>query len=122
MGHLNYVDVDLIDFYLKTNGIYNVNIPKYLNNSLSYIQNHISSNNKILFQKSKIHDEIFHIIKQNNLFNNYILKKDFIISKMLYDNKNLKKAKKNKIYDLKKKIEDAIQSKRLSYIISFENK
>ncbi|KAF0706304.1 Uncharacterized protein FWK35_00029841, partial [Aphis craccivora] len=60
MGHLYYVDVDLIDFYLKKNGIYNVNIPKYLNNN-------------------------------------------FIISKMLYDNKHFKKAKKNKIYDLKKK-------------------
>jgi len=64
MGLVHYVDVDIINLYLEKNGIFNVNIPKNLNNSLFYIQNQINNNNKILFKKSSIHEKIVQIIKQ----------------------------------------------------------
>jgi len=122
MGHL-YVDVELIDLYLKKNGINNVNVLKYLNNSMSYIQNEICSNNKILLPaNSKIHDDIVNIIKQNHFYNNYIIKKDIIISKMLCNKKHLNKVNKKKIIDFKKQILDTIESKRLLHTILFENK
>lgn len=121
-GH-QYVDVEIIDLYLKKKGIQNVNLLNYMNKSLSYMQDILCTKNQILLPaNSKIHNEIINIIKENNFFNEYITKKDIIISKMLYKNKNLKKANKKKINNFKKQITDALESKRLLHSISFENK
>jgi len=67
------------------------------------MQDEICSNNKILLPaNSKIHDDIVNIIKQNH-FNDYIIQKDVIISKMLCNKKNSTKAKKKKLMILKNK-------------------
>jgi len=52
----------------------------------------------------RLHDKIYNIIQQNNIFSNYIPYKKTIITKIISENKHLKKQKSTNINAYKKKI------------------
>jgi len=120
MGHVT-LNIDDIQLLLHKNGIYNINLIKHLKYNSAQIQNLINSKNKIR-RTDNLHYKIYTIIQDNNLFHNYNVHKNIIVSKIISNDKNLKKQKNKLIYNYKKKIIDAIDSKQLKSIIEFETK
>ncbi|KAL4125899.1 hypothetical protein QTP88_010136 [Uroleucon formosanum] len=118
MGHVP-LDIDDIELFLNKNGIYNIGLIEHLNKNSAQIQNLINGTNKIKHTHN-VHYKIFSIIQNNNLFNDYKVHKNTIISQIISNDKNLKKQKTKHINKFKKKINDAINSKQLKSIIEFE--
>lgn len=121
MGH-EVVQIEAIDMYLKKNGIFNINVINHIQNNNAQIQNLINNPDNKIQEIGTLHKQIYNIIRQNNLFNNYIDNKNTIIKKILSENKNLKKQRPNTINNYKKKITDAINSKQLENLVALEIK
>lgn len=118
MGN-NVLQIGQIDKYLKRNGIFNINVLNHIQNNSAQIQNLIDVK-KNFRAIGSLHNQIYNIIKKNNLLTNYIENKPLIINKIISENKNLKKQKSKMIQNYKKKITDAISSEQLKNIVEFE--
>lgn len=121
MGH-ECITIDTINIYLKTNGIFNINIKNHIKNNHAQIQNLINNPDNRFQEIGTLHKQIFNIIRQNNFFNNYLENKNTIITKFLSENKNLKKQNKKTINNLKKKIQDILNSKTFKAMAEFQIK
>jgi len=120
MGHI-VLDIEHIDLYFKKNGIHNINVSEHLLKNNTQIQNLMYNTTKIQHTDTLINN-IYNIIRQNNIYNNYISKKSTIIEKIISDDKNLNKQKSKNIITYKKKISDAINGKQLENMVEFEIK
>jgi len=117
----NVIDCNLIELFLKANGMFNVSVSDHLVNNNAQIQN-ILHTTIFIQNKNTLLTKIVNIIVQNNYYKNYMLHKNLIINKIISADKNLKKQKLNKVNSHKKKINDTLNSKRLGHLVEFEIK
>jgi len=80
----NVIDSNLIELFLKANGIFNISVSDHLVKNNAQIQN-VLHTTIFIHNTNTLHTKIVNIIGQNNYYENYILHKNSIINKIIHN-------------------------------------
>lgn len=92
----NIIQSEVTDMYIKKHNIFNVQVTNTIIIYNISIQNFFSQPHTFNFNKQIIYNKIFSIIQQHKIFDTYLSNKNLIISKIISQDGNLKKANKKK--------------------------